>query len=334
MVVGWLLAVGGPAAGIRRRPRLQRLAMCAAWLLAVGIAFAGGRWLGTGETAFTRVSGSGHDRVATAPKQGGDYYQRYQRRSGSSTPAPRRSGGKWLLPPSPSARPELPPDSIGSPPPDESVPGAYSAHALTGTSAVALTFDDGPDPTWTPKVLDLLHDNKITATFCVIGENAAAHPELVRRMVAEGHTLCNHSWNHDLNLAGYAPATIRADLERTNTAIHDAVPGAAVPYFRQPGGAWSPRVIDVAGQLGMASIHWDVDPQDWNLPGSTAIIKGVSDGVRPGSIVLLHDGGGDRSGTVSACESLLPYLRSRYRLTPAPAPRITAPTKGRYQLPD
>jgi peptidoglycan/xylan/chitin deacetylase (PgdA/CDA1 family) len=199
---------------------------------------------------------------------------------------------------------------------------------------VALTFDDGPNPTWTPKILDLLAKNHISATFCLIGENVEAHPDLVRRIVAEGHTLCNHSWDHDLKLAGYAPEVIRQDLERTNDAIRAAAPGAVIPYFRQPGGVWTPRVIEVAGELGMVSLHWDVDPQDWNLPGSGAIIKSVSGDVRAGSIVLLHDGGGDRSGTMTACEYLLPYLRSRFRLTATPAPLVNAPAQSRYQVPD
>ncbi|MCL7460438.1 polysaccharide deacetylase family protein [Micromonospora sp. MSM11] len=182
----------------------------------------------------------------------------------------------------------------------------------TGVRAVALTFDDGPDPTWTPKVLDRLRAARVTATFCVVGKQARRHPDLVRRIVREGHQLCNHSWNHDLDLARRPAAEIRRDLLRTNAAIRAAVPGAKVPFYRQPGGRWTAEVVTVAKQLGMRSLHWHVDPQDWGKPTAATIAKRVRAAARPGSIVLLHDGGGDRAATLAASPRLIADLKRRY----------------------
>ncbi|GAA2701495.1 polysaccharide deacetylase family protein [Micromonospora olivasterospora] len=184
----------------------------------------------------------------------------------------------------------------------------------TGSHAVALTFDDGPDPVWTPKILDQLKAAKAQATFCVIGTRARRYPQLVARIVREGHQLCNHSWQHDLNLGRRPVGEIKADLVRTNRAIQAAVPGAKVPFYRQPGGRWTPEVVAVARQLGMRPLHWAVDPQDWAKPTAPTIRQRVVKATRPGSIVLLHDGGGDRAATVAACANLIGELKRRYGL--------------------
>jgi peptidoglycan/xylan/chitin deacetylase (PgdA/CDA1 family) len=183
---------------------------------------------------------------------------------------------------------------------------------MTGSKSVALTFDDGPHPTWTPKVLDLLRAQGVKATFCLVGVKVHADPGLVARIVREGHTLCNHSWQHDLDMGKKSEAQIRADLERTNREIRRAVPGAKIPYYRQPGGKWTPAIVTVSRSLGMAPLHWDVDPQDWDKPGAAMISKRVAAHARPGSIVLMHDGGGDRSGTLAACPTVIGQLKKRY----------------------
>ncbi|KOX14878.1 MULTISPECIES: polysaccharide deacetylase family protein [Micromonospora] len=182
----------------------------------------------------------------------------------------------------------------------------------TGVKPVALTFDDGPNPTWTPKVLDQLRAARVSATFCVVGHEAQRHPELIRRIVREGHQLCNHSWRHDLDLARRPVAEIRADLARTNKAIRAAAPNAPVPFYRQPGGRWTAEVLTVAKQLGMRPLHWTVDPQDWAKPTATTIAKRIHSAARPGAIVLLHDGGGDRAATLAACPHLIADLKRRY----------------------
>ncbi|MFY1691731.1 polysaccharide deacetylase family protein [Plantactinospora sp. WMMB782] len=196
--------------------------------------------------------------------------------------------------------------------------GPFGARITSGSAQVALTFDDGPDPRYTPQVLALLRRQQVRATFCVVGVNVRAHPELVRAIADDGHTLCNHSWSHDVRLGRRSPAAIMADLTRTNRAIQAAVPGAEIGYFRQPGGAWTRAVVTVAGRLGMTSLHWAVDPRDWTRPASGTISRVVTSGVRPGSIVLLHDAGGDRRETVKALHPMVTSLRQRFSLSALP----------------
>ncbi|MGI5240103.1 polysaccharide deacetylase family protein [Dactylosporangium sp. CA-139066] len=224
----------------------------------------------------------------------------------------------------PSRVPTTPP-TTPSPTPSASVPapavtagtGPAGSLRTTGSATVALTFDDGP---WddTPAVLDLLAQYHIKATFCMIGRQVAAHAALVQRMVAEGHTLCNHTWSHDEMLRTRPADRINAELQRTNDAIHAVVPGAAIRYFRAPGGNFSPQLVTTAAGMGMTSIYWSVDPQDWRGPGVQSIITNVLTNTRPGSIVLLHDGAGPQ--TVTALRTILPDLASRYTLTALPDP--------------
>ncbi|TDC54285.1 polysaccharide deacetylase family protein [Micromonospora sp. KC207] len=219
----------------------------------------------------------------------------------------------------PSAAPtETGQDGTAGQPPETGGDGPFGTRVTTGSPGVALTFDDGPDPQYTPQVLALLRKYGVTATFCVVGENAQNHPDLIQAIVADGHTLCNHSWGHDELLGRRPTDVIRADLLRTNAAIRAAVPDASIAYFRQPGGAWTYRVVSVAEELGLIPLHWTVDPSDWRAPGAARIARTVSAETRPGSIVLLHDAGGDRQGTVDALNSLLPDLAGRFRLEALP----------------
>lgn len=210
--------------------------------------------------------------------------------------------------------------------------GPHGTRRTTGDEYVALTFDDGPDPHWTPEVLELLRKHGVKATFCVVGQLVEAYPELVRDIADDGHTLCNHSWNHDMALGSRPVAEIRRDLERTNAAIHAAVPGARVSYYRQPGGAWTKQVVKVAEEFGMSSLHWAVDPQDWASPGAGTIAKVVSGTTAEGAIVLLHDGGGERHGTVQAMRSFLPDLADRVSLDALPA-GVDPPQRHGHELP-
>jgi peptidoglycan/xylan/chitin deacetylase (PgdA/CDA1 family) len=210
------------------------------------------------------------------------------------------------------------------PPPPYTPPPPGKIRHRTDSGAVTLTFDDGPSP-YTPQILALLRANGVKATFCVIGVNVRAHPDFLRAIVADGHTLCNHTWSHDLKLGTKSSETIRADLERTNDEIHRAVPGVAIKYFRHPGGNFTPRAVAIAAELGMESDSWDVDPWDWNTKaypaGSTMInhvVKVVERDTRAGSIILSHDGGGDRSSTIAAYRTLIPWLKERFDLQPLP----------------
>ncbi|ASW53088.1 polysaccharide deacetylase family protein [Plantactinospora sp. KBS50] len=212
--------------------------------------------------------------------------------------------------PSPSARPTAKATPAKTSGPD--LAAIRATRRSTGVRAVALTFDDGPQPTWTPKVLDALKKAGVKATFCIIGVKARQYPDLVARIVREGHTLCNHSWSHDLRLGRKSADTIRADLTRTNDAIHRGAPDAPIPYFRQPGGEWTMPELTVVKDLGMSPLHWTVDPRDWASPGKPAIVSGVEKHARAGGIVLMHDGGGNRSGTVAACPEVIAWLKQHY----------------------
>jgi peptidoglycan/xylan/chitin deacetylase (PgdA/CDA1 family) len=225
-----------------------------------------------------------------------------------------------------------PPTGAASPKASSAAPGADGARShhgpgdsavLTGSSGVALTFDDGPDPVYTPQMLNLLKRYGVKATFCLIGSRARDYPGLVRRIVADGHSLCNHSWQHLLDLAKRPDGYIRGDLQRTNQAILAAVPGAQIKYFRAPGGFFTPRLSAIAGELGMKPIYWFVDPQDWNFTkyGTggqmvSHIVSTVRGYTRPGAIVLSHDRA--KPDTITAYENLLPWLVARFKLIALP----------------
>jgi peptidoglycan-N-acetylglucosamine deacetylase len=182
---------------------------------------------------------------------------------------------------------------------------------VDGGEGLALTFDDGPDPRWTPAVLDLLRRHRARVTFCVVGEHVAAHPELVRRIADEGHALCDHTWTHDQALTSRPTAVLRTELRRTYDAIVAATGGRKPLYFRAPAGHWSPRVVAEARRLGLRPLGWSVDPADWRGPPPAAIASRVMQGAAPGAIVLLHDGYGDRAATVTALEAILRALTER-----------------------
>lgn len=194
---------------------------------------------------------------------------------------------------------------------------------MTGTSAVALTFDDGPYPENTPQILDLLRENGVKATFCVLGRNAHTYPHLIRRIHDEGHTFCNHTWRHDMDLRNKDEGAVRDDLSATLNAIREAVPEAKVPYFRAPGGHFDARLVRIAASMGMTSIYWHVDTRDWEFskyPRGDAmvehIVTSVKQDTRPGSIILSHDN--LKPDTVAAYRTLLPWLKARFTLTALP----------------
>jgi peptidoglycan/xylan/chitin deacetylase (PgdA/CDA1 family) len=173
---------------------------------------------------------------------------------------------------------------------------------------VSLTFDDGPNPADTLRLLDVLRGRHVRAVFCLVGDQVRAHPEVVRRIVAGGHVLCNHSLHHD-DLSTLTPEQIRADLAETSALIRRAVPHARIPYFRAPFGSWgsSPQV---AAALGMQPLGWRLAVSDWEPPGTDVLVQRLREGITPGAVVLLHDGGGDRSQTVAAVERIIPELRA------------------------
>lgn len=186
---------------------------------------------------------------------------------------------------------------------------------------VALTFDDGPDPRWTPRILDVLRRYHAHATFFVVGSRVDAHPELVRRILAEGHELGSHTFTHaDL---GSVPAwRAAAELSWTRNAIA-GVTGREVTLLRLPFSSTTAslseaqyRALRDAAGSGHVAVLADRDAKDWERPGVPAIVRAATPPGGTGAVVLMHDGGGDRDQTVAALEQLLPRLsRDGYRFT-------------------
>ncbi|MFE3597909.1 polysaccharide deacetylase family protein [Streptomyces sp. NPDC059142] len=210
--------------------------------------------------------------------------------------------------------PPAPPRQTSSPDPALAPPlvSMDIAHAVEGGGkAVNLTVDDGPDPVWTPRVLAILRENGARATFCMIGPQAAAHPALVRRVVAEGHRLCDHSVTHDTGMDQKSRAYQREQIRTAARQIKEASGGVKPLYYRAPGGAFTPYSRQIAAAAGMRPLGWNVDSKDFETPGTDAILRTVKDELANGPTLLFHDGGGDRSQTAHALERLLPWLRGQ-----------------------
>ena len=179
--------------------------------------------------------------------------------------------------------------------------------------AVALTFDDGPSPQYTPRILAELAKLHVHATFFVIGYLASAHPTLVRREERMGMTVGNHSYNHpEVPPFAQLPAPlIRDEIGLADQAL--ARLGVRARLFRPPGGGSSAKLVRISRNLGQRVVLWSVDPTDWE-PGVTGaeIAQRVLSAVRPGSIVDLHDGGGDRSATLAALPKIVRGIRARH----------------------
>ncbi len=178
--------------------------------------------------------------------------------------------------------------------------------------AVALTFDDGPSPEYTPRILARLAKLHVPATFFVIGYLAAEHPSLVRREVRMGMVVGNHSYNHpEVPPFDQLPLPLLRDEISLGDEVLTRL-GLRTRLFRPPGGGTSARLVDTAAALGQRVVLWSVDPTDWE-PGITAneIARRVLAGIRPGAIVDLHDGGGDRSATLAALPAIVRGIRAR-----------------------
>ncbi len=174
------------------------------------------------------------------------------------------------------------------------------------SKAIALTIDDGPDPVYTPQVLRLLRKYQVTATFSMIGRQVAACPHLAAAAAEAGHAIANHTWTH-ADLAGMPAAGVHDELALASRAIRAAT-GVHPRLFRAPYGAWSAEVIKLCEQMRMVPLDWSVDPRDWARPGVRSIVRNIMASTRPGSIILEHDGGGNRSQTVTALGIVLPWL--------------------------
>ncbi|HEY0637138.1 MAG TPA: bifunctional polysaccharide deacetylase/glycosyltransferase family 2 protein [Pseudonocardiaceae bacterium] len=188
---------------------------------------------------------------------------------------------------------------------------------------IALTFDDGPDPEWTPKVLDVLRRHDVPATFFVTGVAAARHPDLVRRIVAEGHELGNHTMTH-ADLGRVSELRARWELRQTQLVLAGITGTSSAlvrpPYSSTPATVDDPgwQAVRRAADAGYLAVLADLDPQDWRAPGADAIVAAATPADGRGAVVLLHDGGGDRAGTVEAVDRLVGALTDqgwRFRTT-------------------
>jgi peptidoglycan/xylan/chitin deacetylase (PgdA/CDA1 family) len=185
-----------------------------------------------------------------------------------------------------------------APPTVATVPVAYA-----GT--VYLTFDDGPHPTWTPRVLAILRKYGVRGVFFELGQNVSYYPSITRSLRSYGNLIGNHTWSHP-NLTTLSTASVTWQLNRMESAL-----GYRPRCVRPPYGATNSRIATIIASRGQRQIMWTVDPRDWSRPGTWTIVNRVLANVRPGSRILLHDGGGDRSQTVAALDILIPKLRAR-----------------------
>lgn len=168
----------------------------------------------------------------------------------------------------------------------------------TPTSTVLyLTFDDGPDPTWTPRVLALLRQYGVHATFFELGVQVRENPTLPALVRADGHRIGNHTYGHK-KLTGLDARELRSQIRR----------GPRATCLRPPFGDVDARVRRAALDAGQRIVLWDVDTRDWSKPGTAHIVRSVLKDVHPGATILMHDAGGDRSETIAALRIVLPRL--------------------------
>lgn len=204
------------------------------------------------------------------------------------------------------------------------IPDGIAHDSESGGSAVNITIDDGPDPRWTPKVLDVLAKYDVKATFCMIGPQAEAHPDLVKKVVAAGHRLCDHTMDHDTSMDKKPVAYQEQQILAAKKLIEQAAGGAKVEYYRAPGGAFTPDSRRIAAANGMRPLGWNIDTKDFDKPGVPAIVDAVKKEIGNGPTVLFHDGGGNRAQSVEGLDQVLAWLKEAGR--PTGFPVRTAPS--------
>ncbi|TDQ34231.1 polysaccharide deacetylase family protein [Aureibacillus halotolerans] len=178
---------------------------------------------------------------------------------------------------------------------------------------IALTFDDGPDPRYTPHLLDILKEAGVHATFFVIGSNAQEHPDLIKRMVSEGHTVGNHTFSHP-NISRLSYDQLINEMEATDNIIFQLT-GQKPLFMRPPFGLLPPSHVAMLQSVNKKVILWSVDTEDWRGIPAGDILHKVRDGIRPGAIVLMHDGGSrkqDLSQTPVAVKKLIDEYSSSF----------------------
>jgi peptidoglycan/xylan/chitin deacetylase (PgdA/CDA1 family) len=189
--------------------------------------------------------------------------------------------------------------------------GVFVLSASRGSRKVALTFDDVPDPRFTPKILDVLRDKKVSATFFAVGTRVLKNPGIVRRIHREGHNLGNHSYNH-ADFSKLPLVKVKEQINRTEGII-EGIAGFKPRLIRPPYGEILPKQLEWAKINGYMIVNWDVDSSDWRQLNANQVFRNVTRSVRPGSVVLMHAGGGegqDLTGTVKALPRIIDWLRA------------------------
>lgn len=178
---------------------------------------------------------------------------------------------------------------------------------------VALTFDDGPDPRFTPQILDVLSEYGVQATFFVMGARAEANPGLTRRIIDEGHIVGNHTYFHPNLVEEGDVATLRTEVSRTEDALADII-GYRTKLFRAPYGFLYNELVEALGEMDYTVVGWSVDSLDWRERPAEETAYNVISNSGPGSVILMHDGAesdGDRTGTVEALRQIIPALQEQ-----------------------
>lgn len=188
--------------------------------------------------------------------------------------------------------------------------GPFVCRGEVSRRCVALTFDDGPDPRSTPALLDLLRDERVPSAFFCIGRNVSAHPELTARIVREGHLLANHTYSHSNVTNFFGVEKLVEEMTRTQSAIRDAA-GVAPAFFRPPMGLSNPRVFKAATAVGLKIIGWTSRGFDTQCSSPQRIVRRILRGVKPGAIILLHDGKIPADRLLATVKLLLAKLRER-----------------------
>ncbi len=179
-------------------------------------------------------------------------------------------------------------------------------HVVTNKKVVALTFDDGPSPKYTLLILNTLSRYHAHATFFVIGSEAQHFPHLVSDIVKQGSIVANHGWSH-LNVRREGARTLWADANKTAKYMA-SLNIAMIPFYRPPYGLVSSALLKTFSEQGYRVVLWSIDTKDWARPGVGSIIQHVTTQVKPGAIILMHDGGGNRSQTLTALNTILEQL--------------------------
>jgi peptidoglycan/xylan/chitin deacetylase (PgdA/CDA1 family) len=223
--------------------------------------------------------------------------------SPTSTTSPTRSP----RPTTPPAKPKPHPQAHPTPTPTDTIAPAHPVYYVDdGPKTIALTIDDGPSPIYTPQILQILAKYKVTASFSMVGKNVTYYPSVARDVADAGHVIVNHTWDH-ADLATLTESQTRAEIANASDAIHAAV-GRVPTIFRAPYGAWSRTTLEYCASEKLMALDWSVDPRDWARPGVSEIVSNILQNTQTGSIILEHDGGGDRSETVAALKIAIPRL--------------------------